>query len=733
MKKLLILSFLVMSICLNTNAENTLKPTIKSKTSFAIITDVATYQKVKNAIDDYRKVIENDGLGTYVIYDEWKSPEQIRDILIKLHSQSAMKLEGAVFIGNIPIAMLRDAQHLTSAFKMNQKIDWKKSSVPSDRYYDDFGLKFKFLKQDSEIKDYFYYSLLPESDQHINCDIYTARIRPLEIPGTDKYQQIKDFLNKVVHERTTDANNPLDCLSMARGHGYNSEDEAAWAGEQIALREQLPTLFKSGSSVRFIDYASCYPAKYYYLNEVQRPGLDVMLFHHHGEYDTQYLNGPIEDSNIYACLENAKRYIRSKVPSLAKEKGKDFAIEQYMKAYDIPRSWCEQSFDSTKIKSDSLYEANMNIATTDIANITPSARFIMFDACFNGSFYQKDYIVGRYLFNNGTTLVAQGNTVNTIQDKWPDEMIGLLSSGMRIGEWHKHVNFLETHLLGDPTYHFAPTVKLPYNINEASVLQEDNAAFWRAQLKNQSPDVQCMALFKLGRMKATGLSNLLWQTYFNSPYMVVRLEALRQLYCLLDNNYVQVLHAALFDSYELTRRFAAKYVELYGSDEFASDIAKALITNYTDRRVAFNLKDALQACSKDNMKAALQKELNSTNLYYKKDIDDLIAKLDDYDKSDKANINEIMDTVTTAKHKRLDIVIYRNHPVSGVIDNLLKFVSDSNRPIDLRITTAEALGWYNKNSHRNYIINALQKINPTIKDSDLHNEITKTIHRLNND
>lgn len=40
---------------------------------------------------------------------------------------------------------------------------------------------------------------------------------------------------------------------MARGHGYNSEDPLAWSGEQIALREQLPQIFKSGNTVKFYD------------------------------------------------------------------------------------------------------------------------------------------------------------------------------------------------------------------------------------------------------------------------------------------------------------------------------------------------------------------------------------------------------------------------------------------------------------------------------------------------
>ena len=50
----------------------------------------------------------------------------------------------------------------------------------------------------------------------------------------------------------------------------------------------------------------------------------------------------------------------------------------------------------------------------------------MFDACYNGSFHENDYIAGQYIFNDGQTLVAQGNTRNVLQDRWTIEMIGLL-------------------------------------------------------------------------------------------------------------------------------------------------------------------------------------------------------------------------------------------------------------------------------------------------------------------
>ena len=124
------------------------KPSLKTKTTFAIVTDSKSYEQAKNEIDAYRTSVENEGLGTYLLIDDWKSPQPIRELLIQLHGDKKAPLEGCVFVGDIPVPMIRDAQHLCSAFKMNPTMPWHRSSVPSDRYYDDFDLKFDYIKQD---------------------------------------------------------------------------------------------------------------------------------------------------------------------------------------------------------------------------------------------------------------------------------------------------------------------------------------------------------------------------------------------------------------------------------------------------------------------------------------------------------------------------------------------------------------------------------------------------------
>ena len=74
-----------------------------------------------------------------------------------------MPLGGVDLVGDVPVPMIRDAQFLTAAFKMDQERTWQQSSITSDRYYDDFDLQFDFLKQDSLQHLFFYYSLNPHS------------------------------------------------------------------------------------------------------------------------------------------------------------------------------------------------------------------------------------------------------------------------------------------------------------------------------------------------------------------------------------------------------------------------------------------------------------------------------------------------------------------------------------------------------------------------------------------
>ncbi len=105
----------------------------------------------------------------------------------------------------------------------------------------------------------------------------------------------------------------------------------------------------------------------------------------------------------------------------------------------------------------------MDIYTEDVHAISPDVKFILFDAGFDGSFQKQKYRAGEYVFGKGSTMVAHATSVNGLQDGWPDEMIGLLGLGVRVGNWAKQINTMETHLIGDPTFYFSSDKRFDYN------------------------------------------------------------------------------------------------------------------------------------------------------------------------------------------------------------------------------------------------------------------------------
>lgn len=116
-------------------------------------------------------------------------------------------------------------------------------------------------------------------------------------------------------------------------------------------------------------------------------------------------------------IDNIKRYLRSKVLT-AYERKKDVekTKQDYIKSLGVPSEWLDDALEPEVIRKDSLFNAGMDIHLSDIHAIRPNARFVMFDACYNGSFHLDDCIANAYIFGDGNTVVTQGNTVNTIQD-----------------------------------------------------------------------------------------------------------------------------------------------------------------------------------------------------------------------------------------------------------------------------------------------------------------------------
>ncbi|MBN2780549.1 MAG: hypothetical protein JXR21_01130, partial [Candidatus Marinimicrobia bacterium] len=163
----------------------------------AVFADDTTYARIPGAIDAYCASLADEGYQVSFHAEAWPNPEAVRSVLQDLAGTTLP--EGAVFIGDIPIVLVRDAQHMTSAFKIDQErfSSMTRITVASDRYYDDLDLVFDYIAQDEEDPLLFYYSLSERSPQIVEKDFYSGRIYP-PVHDDTKYAEIERYLLRVV-------------------------------------------------------------------------------------------------------------------------------------------------------------------------------------------------------------------------------------------------------------------------------------------------------------------------------------------------------------------------------------------------------------------------------------------------------------------------------------------------------------------------------------------------------
>lgn len=659
------------------------------KTSIAVVVDPVTYEKVGKDIDAYINAISDDNRTGILLLDRWGVPDSLRNTLHDLYLTRG--LEGAVLVGDIPVAMVRDAQHLCSAFKMDQKRDWRSSSVPSDRFYDDFGLKFTPLadpkpeKAATDAAKLFFYSLAPDSQQKIHCDIYSARIKPAECP--EKYELIGTYLRKAIAAHGSSER--LDRALCFAGHGYNSESMFARMDEHSVLMEQMD-LDMIGRRLDYIDHTFDESVKTRLLNVLGSDELDLAILHHHGAPDTEYLNGSPYAATPDGWLRLAKNFFRSKMRSA---KDAEEAKRYFIEKYEIPEKWLNEASDPQLTEQDSLYAISLDISLDDIKASDPQAKAIIFDACFNGAFNNGDYVAAEYVFGKGNgTLVARAHSVNTLQDKWETELIGLLSRGVCAGNWAKLTMDLDTHLFGDPTFAFSSNCK---EVNQLMSAKQPMKT-WSKMLKSDDAELRALALKMLSRQgRISGQDLLKIQRSDNSR--TVRLEAMM---CAVERHLdtmVDALMEGLTDNYELTSRLAAKYASRNQSPELLETAAALKNSQATTIRVLFQLKNYFAG-------------QNLTE-------------------SDKEDIKNLLSEDLNKKSALLCVRGQRNICNVQFIDVMLDCYRKC-QDTELRQAIAETFGWYVSSYRREDVLTGCRELLAQEKDPVLSEELMRTINRL---
>ena len=716
----------IVSLLILTGTITSVALAAKFQRGFAIVVDPVSYKEARTDIDNYAKAVENDGLKTYVIVDCWGVPDSIRFQL-----QQLCPIEGAVFVGDIPVPMIRDAQHLTSAFKMNQEtFPRTESSVPSDRFYDDFDLKFNFLDKDEQYPLYYYYSLAPDSPQFLSPEIYSGRIK-MSADDASKYDKLRAYLQKVVALKQN--TNPADQLLYFSGQGYVSESMMARIDEKLALVENFPWTRIQQNGIEYIDHKRDAAVKYRLMSELQRNDLDIAILHHHGDVEIEYMNDLPEPQTTKDQVEGIKLYLRETMRH-AREKGKNTDSIQLVLSKrfdDLPASWFEGSFDPEITQKDSLFLRSLDLYIEDFDNYTPNARFIVLDACFNGSFHKDKYIAGAYISGKGNTIAVLANSVNVLQEKWTDRYLGLVGLGMRVGRMAMENPYLEGHLIGDPTFHFAVPVSLGFDINE--VLSTKNAAWWKKQLNSSYPALQAMALRQLsdgGQMN----SKQLLDKFMSSPSDIVRMECLVLLSEYDDDNFIRCLDLAVSDSYEMIQRFAINMIARNGDDRLVPALIRAAIRNNTAERIEFNVKQALALLPEKALTAEFQKQFNPS-LYVESEKAEQGIKRAIEVNSNRwlKDISSIYADDSLTVNQRLGRIRYlRNYNVHSQIPQLLEYLQKTDNE-SVQVSLLEALGWFRMSCRHNEISQVAQAMSQDSRYSQaVRDEALKTYNRIMN-
>lgn len=699
------------------------------KRSVAIVVDQTTYGKIAAEVDAYVASVADENRTGVLVVDKWANPDSIKAVLFDMYQNN--NLEGAVFIGDIPIPMVRDAQHMTTAFKMDQKrrMDW--SSVPSDRFYDDFDLAFDFIKQDENKKLFFYYSLRPDSPQRISCDIYSARIKAPE--GENKYQLVADYLTKAV--AAGKERKQMDKVLHFAGHGYNSESMNARIDEALALTEHFQFLNNNSAELDYIDYTFDRAVKKRLMSAVADKSLDLAILHHHGGDDAQYLNGAPYEADPDGWINLARNYFRGKVRD-AKNPAETKA--RFKAKFDIPYSWMDDAFTPERVLEDSLYAADKDIMIPDLNGYSSGAKMVILDACFNGSFCNDDYLASHYIFNPGNTVVVKANSVNTLQDTWTTEMIGLLNWGACVGNWAKGQMTLESHLFGDPTYSFIPQNTEPmggnFDINAIMFEKKGDTAYWKGVLKKSAEDelmcdMKSLAIQQLQLNNAITSQELL-EIQKNSNSRVVRLAAFNANRKIGDENLPEAIAMGLEDTYELIQRLSAQYASKNFASELIPVVARTWMNPMTPSRVIFQIQGGIAGFDADALVAELKKLNDETPYWRGEEAFVRMVKIVENGRSDmNAQIAAIKDGSMPLKEMK-NFAKYRRNRFEPQAVETIVYMINSLTDQEVRKTAADALGWYEYSSVRANVLAECEKLYEVEKDELVKAELYKAINRL---
>lgn len=707
-------------------------PVSQGLTSFAIVVDNSTYEATRMALLKYRDAVEADGLSTYIIRGDWNTPDEVKLEIIKVYHQ-AVHLEGIVLVGDIPVAMIRNAQHLTTAFKMNEEtFPFPQSSVPSDRFYDDLHLKFDFIGQDSVRTNHFYYKLSEDSPQCLNPNFYSARIKYPDGWKGDKYVALSDFFIKAADTKKQISKDPLDNIVAFNGGAYNSDCLIAWMDEEKAYRENFPLAFYKGQNFKHLNFRMDKAMKHSLLDELQRPDIDLFMFHEHGLPTKQVINNERTGDKFEERLRLVKTYLYHSLQKMvAAGKNEDSLKQILIEKYHLTDAFFKELHLDSFWKNDSIISADVYLTPEDLSGVATYPKIVLFNACYNGSFQDDDYLAAYYLFNRGNTVVAQGNTRNVLQDRWTIELIGLLSHGVRVGQYNRLIATLEGHLMGDPTARFAPIItdlKLDADIE----LKQGQSDYWSKLISVPYADIQSLTLRMI--VDADSLctnANEILNIFKSTSWNTVRMEALKLLGRYNNACFTEAVHMGIGDSYELIARHSANYAGEIGDPVLLPALIREWIDGGERQRVGYIINSVLPLFPQNEVECAIDefyRQTERTNaleeqIQVKKILNRKFAMVEQINAKIKNEKLPVTERIAAIR-------MLRNNPYHCYVLDYLDLLACKETPVKVRVAMAEALGWFVHSQERIRILEGCRKLLQTDLPDELYLELQQTIKRL---
>jgi hypothetical protein len=573
--------------------------------------------------------------------------------------------------------------------------------------------------------------LRADSPQQITCDIYSARIKAPE--GENKYKLVADYLVKAAEaHKNCEA---MDKVLHFAGHGYNSDSMNARIDEAIALTEHFQFLNNNIAKLDYIDFTFDNSVKTRLMAALADNTLDLAILHHHGGDDAQYLNGAAKYNDPQGWINLVKNYLRGKVRDA---KNPAETKMRFKKSLDVPMSWMDDANDPKRVLEDSLYAAGKDIMIPDFEGYSSNAKMVILDACFNGSFCNDDYLACHYLFNPGNTIVVKANSVNTLQDTWTTELIGLLNWGACAVNWAKGQMTLESHLYGDPTFAFTAqnTEAMGKNVDVNAIMfdKKNDMNYWKGILKNSAADelmcdMKSLAIQILQRNDAISSQELL-DIQKNSNSRVVRLAAFNANRKIADANLPKAIMMGVDDTYELLQRLAAQYSGKNNSNDVIPTLANALMDPTTPGRIIFQVQGNTAGFDGEMFLNELKKINEATPFWGGEAAFARMVRIIERDHADlKAEIAAVKDGSMSVKDMKGFAKYRRNRFEPQAVEALSHIVSTATDK-ELRAIAADAMGWYEYSSVRSEVLAECQKLYEVEKDEEIKNILLKSINRL---